>query len=351
MASNRCLWLALTIAASFPVACKDKPADSVADSAAPAVATTVAPTTTHLADAAADAGEDGGRRHAGRGMRDGRGGPSAMLFEAARGLDLKDGQKTKVDAADRIAQTAPSADARDAMKAASKELHTELAAGVKSGKIDTAKLESRYVVIEKAAKERQSKEADGLAALHGALESAQRKLVVANVRAKQVVREERAAHHRKDRMERLDAGDAKTASSMAKQRLDRLTHNLELTADQQKKVAALLPKEDGKTFDHAAEGKKRLDAMLTAFEAETFDAKKAFPQDTKNARGPMADETKLLAQLVPILTPEQREKLASSMTERSGGAFGRHGGGTGGGHHADGDDDDDDDDDDDKKKK
>jgi Spy/CpxP family protein refolding chaperone len=43
----------------------------------------------------------------------------------------------------------------------------------------------------------------------------------------------------------------------------------------------------------------------------------------------MEDETKLLGQLLPILKPEQREKLAAKM-EKGPSSHGRHGGGMSG---------------------
>jgi Spy/CpxP family protein refolding chaperone len=258
---------------------------------------------------------------AGGGEQEGReahGGPGAMLFQAARALDLKDDQKAKVDAAEKTAHGGATEASREAMKTAAKDLHTDLVAGIRAGKIETSKLEPRYAAVEKVIGESQAKEAEALNALHAALDTTQRKAVAANVRAKQAMREEKMAHH-----EGMDGGgggmamDGGKAGWTSKRSVDRLTHGLDLDADQQKKVDAVVAKEDaakpGPGRPDPAETKKNVEAMLTAFEKDTFDAKKLDMFDAKKARAPMEQEAKLLAQLVPILKPEQREKLAAKM--------------------------------------
>jgi Spy/CpxP family protein refolding chaperone len=300
--------LALALVASLSVSCKDKPADTATTDAAPSTTTDAA---TALPSASAptastDAGDD---REAHRGDH---GGPSTMLFQAARALDLKDEQRTKLDAAEKTAHAGASDTSREAMKTAAKDLHTDLVAGIKAGKIDTSKIEPRYVAIEKVTAETRGKEADALNTLHGVLDVTQRKAVTANVRAKQATREEKLAHR-----ESADGGgpDGGKGNWTSKGSIDRLTRGLDLDADQQKKVDAVVAKEDAlKTArPDPAEMKKNLEALLVAFEKDTFDAKKLDAFDAKKARAPMEQETRLLAQLVPILKPEQREKLAAKM--------------------------------------
>lgn len=323
------------IAAITVVACKDKPAENTADAAAttPTVASSVAPASSAavVTDAGADASGEGKRGE--RGDRPGHGGPSMMLFQAARGLDLKDEQKTKIDAIEKAAHEGAGDANRDAIKTAAKDLHTDILAGIKAGKIDTAKLEPRYAAIDKAAAAAHDKEAEALNSLHAALDATQRKAAVASVRAKQAARDEKMAH-RADKADKDDAGadggkgggHGGPGGNGAKRSLDRLTRGLELDAEQQKKVDALVPKDDGKAgHPDMAEMKKKADALLTAFEKDTFDAKKVDAFDAKKVRAPMDQETKLLAQLVTILKPEQREKLAARM-EKGQSPHGRRGG-------------------------
>ncbi len=77
------------------------------------------------------------------------------------------------------------------------------------------------------------------------------------------------------------------------------------------------------------EGKKRMEAVLTAFEADVFDAKKVdlLGSPGKTPHEGLEKDTKFLSQLLPILTPEQREKLAAQR-EHSG--MHRHGEGRSG---------------------
>jgi len=303
---------ALAIAAALSASCKDKPADTATDAAPSttidaAVALPVASTPMPASSA------DGGGDH--EAAREGHGGPSAMLFQAARALDLKDDQKTKIEAAEKTAHAGATDASRDAMKTAAKDLHTDLITGIRAGKIDTSKLEPRYAAVEKVIGESQAKEAEAVTALHDALDTTQRKAVTASVRAKQAMREEKMAHR-----EGMDGGamggpDGGKGGWTSKRSIDRLTHGLDLDADQQKKVDALVAKEDASKAGHPdpAEMKKNVEAMLTAFEKDTFDAKKLDAFDVKKARAPMEQEAKLLAQLLPILKPEQREKLAAKM--------------------------------------
>jgi Spy/CpxP family protein refolding chaperone len=303
--------LALLASLALTPSCKDKPAETTAVDAAAAIdAAATAPQASALAtdastamDAAADAGDHEGKRGGARG------GPSMMLFQAARALELKDEQKAKLDAAEKTAHAGMDDAARDAMKAASKDLHTELVAGIKAGKIDNAKLEPKYAALEKLAAAGHAKEAEALSALHDALDATQRKAVTANVRAKQAAREAKMAHREGDG----GAADGGAPHFQTKRMLGGLTRGLELDAEQEKKVDALVAKDDGKGHPDPAEMKKNVEALLTAFEKDTFDAKKLDAFDAKRARGPMEQETKLLAQLLPILKPEQREKLAAKM--------------------------------------
>jgi len=346
------LLVALVAAAPVvAVGCKDKPAENAVD-AAPATSSAAAlgsappvasGSASGSASAAASAGRD--RRRGPRG-----GGPSGMLFHASTSLaDLKDEQKAKIEAAEKQAQSGADPASREAMRTAAKDLHTDLVAGVKAGKVEAAKLEPRYAAIEKIMKVQHDKEGEALNALHAALDPAQRKAAVADVRAKQAAREERMAKHDKDgKDDKKDGDKAKDGKDDkkdgagdgsgsgggggagkhrgGKSRVERLTHDLELDAEQQKKVAALAPKEDAKKAGEREAAKKKMEALLTAFEKDTFDAKKIEAFDTKVVRAPMEEEAKLLGQILPILKPEQREKLASKM-EKGPSPHGRRGGG------------------------
>jgi Spy/CpxP family protein refolding chaperone len=257
------------------------------------------------------------RPHFGR-----RGGMVGMFLHAARAQELKDDQKKKLD--DIAAKAKPDED--DMPKDEMKAYHTELVAGVKAGKIDKAKLDTHVAAIEKVMRARKDKEHEALNAIHAVLDPAQRKAVAAKLKANPMPGQRPGGDKDKD---------------MAKRRLERMTKDLGLDAEQQKKIEAIIPKDDAKK-DMQAEAKKKMEALYDAFEKDTFDARKIDTPDPKKMRGPMEDEAKFLIALVPILKPEQREKLAARMSEMGG--RGPHGpGGPGGPHgHGHGGDKDDD---------
>jgi Spy/CpxP family protein refolding chaperone len=214
-----------------------------------------------------------------------------MMFRAAHQLDLKDAQKATLEKLSTdLHAAAPAGPPKEMM-----DYHAALAAQVRAGKIEPAKLAPLQTAIDTAHKAHKDKEAEALNGLYAALEPAQRKALVAAIHAKQ------AAHK----------PDPAKAEAHAKERLAHLTKQLDLDAAQQKKVEALLAKDTSGPAMHE-EMKKRTDAVLTAFEGEGFDAKKLDigPAPTGKA---MAAHTQFLTALVPLLKPDQREKLAASV--------------------------------------
>lgn len=336
--------LAAAVVTLLTLSCKDKPAENAVDAAPAPAVSSVAPATTASAPASASASvaASGGGGHGDGEGRRGHGGPSEMLFTAAKGLELKDEQKTKVEAARTAAHAGPDDATREAMKTSAKDLHSDLVAGIKAGKIETAKLEPRYAAIEKAAQVTHEKEAEGLNALHAALDATQRKTAVADVRAKMAARENK--WELRDGGHGGHGGPDGGRGPGGKRSIDRLTRGLDLDGEQQKKVDGIAAKDDGKGGrPDPIEMKKRVETLLLAFEKDTFDAKKVDAFDARKARGMMDHESKVLVQLVPILKPEQREKLAAKL-EKGQSPHGRRGpgGSAGFGHRQPAEDDDDD---------
>ncbi len=285
----------LTLLALVALGCDDKPASS--SSGAPA-ATAETPTPTPTV-AVLDAS---------RPVREPRPqGPAASLFGAARAFELTDDAKGKVAAAEKIAAgNQEDTTAQEATKEASKNLYAELATQTKAGKIDEAKVKPLYVPIETFTKPRLDAEAEGLNQLHAALDAEQRKTLVADLRKKDQLREERLLAHS------TDAGP-KVSSRSDPHHIERLTKEIELDDAQKVKVAAFALKEDGKEAPTVLKKKKSNELLLTAFEKDTFDAAKLEMFAAKSLIEPLEEETKFLAKLVPLLTQEQRDKLAAKV--------------------------------------
>jgi hypothetical protein len=233
-----------------------------------------------------------------------------MVLHAARDLQLSDAEKAKLDAIDGTLQP------NDAPRSELRDLQADVVAGIRAGKLDMTKVQPDYVAIDKALQARQAKEADALNALHAALDPTKRAALVAALQAKQAAREaQRAAH---------DDADAGSPADWTKRRVDRLTRQLALDDGQQKSVAAIVAKGDPMTpatmRAKRDAAKKHMDALLTAFAADPFDATKLdlSPMPGKTPHEAIEKDTTFVSQLLPILTQDQRIKLAAQR-ERMGG--------------------------------
>ena len=304
-------------AASFSVAC-NKPAAN--ENPAP-TGSTSAPIATP--EKPAHPGMKG--KHHG-GMRGG--GPLGMFMREARDLKLSDAQQTKLDDIEKGLKEGDTP--RDEMKT----LHEDLVAGIKAGKVDTAKIETDQAAVDKAMTARRDKEAEALNSLHAALEPAQRTALVAEVRDKMKKREEKAGKWKDKQGDDKAPGDKPADGKDMKMKgpggpgghMGHFTKDLDLDDAQQKKVQAIFDKakeDKGPPPDMAAMKdamKKKWEALLADFEKDTFDAKKteAFTEkpDMKKMGGPMNPTT--LNEILPILKPEQRDKLAAKMTKGPG---------------------------------
>ena len=282
-------------------ACKDKP-DAASDAGGP-VTTASAPAASVTIATSALAGRP-------RSLALRASGVTGALFRSASTLELKDEQKTVLEklATDFREADKAAMDLDGGARTEMKEAHDSLIAGVKAGKMDASKLTAQQATVEKLAKARHDREADALSKLHATLEPAQRTAAVAAIRAQD---EKRAA-----RMKARAMPDGGKPNS-TRMRVEHYTKDLALDAEQQKKADVLLPKDEA--ADPMEEAKKKSDAVLAAFEKQTFEGKTALPFDAKKASGPMNDLVKYLGQLVPILKPEQREKLAAKLEKASDG--------------------------------
>ena len=302
MIRNQSLWIIIPIA--LTVGCDQSSSAGSAPAASASAAPSAAVASATVASAAPSGSAAAPHPTFGR-----HGGIAAGLFRATNDLVLSEAQR---DSLGKLEPTLTSDD--DGIRTAMKGFRADLIAGVKAGKIDTAKMTADDTVIDKAFADHHDKETAALDSLHTLLEPAQRTTVVAAVRAMQAKREDRMAGWMKDKD--ADGG----APDWSKKRLDKLTADLTLDAGQQKQVAAILAKASDppnaagmqQRWDDA---KKRMDALLTSFAGDPFDAKKAdltiLPG--KTAHDPMDHMAAFFTQLLTVLHPDQRDKLAGSM--------------------------------------
>ncbi len=283
-----------------------KPSPPAPDTGAASASVTAAPS----ASASAAPSGKRGRRGDGEHRRAG-GSPVARLLHEADELELTEAQHATVEKLQRELRPAPGA--RDDQKAA----RDELLAGVRAGKIDPQKLDARRADEDKAQAARHAKELEVLGALHAALSPAERKALVARLREQQGPRD---AHATEKVGKGAPHGDP---TGFATKRAERLTKQLELDPAQQKKLEAWVAKDRPEATTPQAkqaerdEARRRVEALWSAFEADTFDPKKLEPLPTApRGKSRAARELEFLAGLLPILRPDQRERLAASMEKK-----------------------------------
>jgi Spy/CpxP family protein refolding chaperone len=196
------------------------------------------------------------------------------------------------------------------VRSAHDQFEADLSAALRSGTFDDAKLKDDEAAIDRFALAAQAYEVGALDGLYAALDPDERSDLVAAVRAREAAFQTR-------RSSPPDSDARVAAAQRNDQTLDRMSRDLTLDTKQQRKVADLLAKEEGGTgrADSRDEMLRRLDLFLTAFDKPGFDAQRVDLTDSKPhaAQGGAA----FLQKLAPILTRDQREKLAAARSRRS----------------------------------
>lgn len=309
MKASHSLTLALALMLGLGLVACDK--EKAPEGTATAPSTTATTTASVVASTTASAAPTAMKPHR-RGPR----GLAAMMLKAAE-EKVPDAKATVADLQKKLQDGDTP---RDEMKT----IHETMVAGIKAGKIDLAKLDADQAAADKAMKAHKDKEAETLNALHAALKPEQRKAVVAEVR------EDMKKHAEKmDKWKSKDGSDGKPGDKAADgdkgdpkmAHRAKMTKDLDLDADQQKKVDAIFANGDPKAkADHDAMKdamKKKMDTFFESFEKDTFDAKKLEqPKDGGKMMmmGPM--DLKKMNEVLAILKPEQREKLATKMDHK-----------------------------------
>jgi Spy/CpxP family protein refolding chaperone len=231
------------------------------------------------------------------------GGLSSFISMAIDTLGLDETKKAAVTKIqnDLRAKTAPVHDAEH-------DLLSTIADGVAAGKIDSAKVDAAVEKVATASAGVHAATLDTLTQLHDALAPAERAALVDKVKAHWAVWHEVNV-------------EEKSSSTEKGSRLEKLTELLTLTPDQVSKITAALasdpaptPKNDPKAAD------AHIQAFATAFVADTFDPKALTPSATASAghveRHGGARQARFYEAVTPVLTPDQRTKLAAQLRQR-----------------------------------
>jgi hypothetical protein len=221
--------------------------------------------------------------------------PIHALFAAASNLALPSSQHSAVEAIhDEIRAD------REQVKDSFTPLHQDLAGQVRAGAIDATGLQGDATTVVAAMDSHYNKEVNALNQLHAALDASQR------VAAGEAARGRLAA-----------ASSVRATIDERAWRLGRLTDQLGLDATQQQQVSTLLGSQPQTNSSERAQRQSMAQQLISAFEADSFDATSALPAASwspgAKVRAEIDRRASFLSQLLPILRPEQRERLAAQL--------------------------------------
>ena len=230
------------------------------------------------------------------------GGVAMFISMAIDTLGLDPAKKTAVEKiqTDLRAKMAPAHDAEH-------DLLSTIADGVAAGKIDTAKVDAAIAKVATASTGIHTATMDAMTQLHDALAPVERAALVDKVKA------------HADVWRKVNV-DEKAGSKEKGTHLAKLTELLTLTPDQVDKITTALsadtpvtPQNDPKAVDAYVQ------AFSTAFVADKFDPKSLAAPGTAaaghTARHGGARMARFFEAVTPVLTPDQRTKLAAHLRE------------------------------------
>jgi Spy/CpxP family protein refolding chaperone len=235
------------------------------------------------------------------------GGVAMFLAMSLDSLGLPDAEKaavTKVQT-DLRAKLDPSRDAQHDVLAV-------LADGIAAGSVDVAKVDAAITQVDASSSAAEGATTDALNQLYTVLTPPERAALVQKLEAHWQVWQQANAD------EDAQGGDKKRGDRLAV-----LTRDLSLTSDQVDKIRASSrsgPPDGQKKLD-ASDVDGRLRAFGNAFTSETFDAKALNGGDgikvELTSRG-VRRMARFYEVVAPVLTPDQRAKLAAHLREHAG---------------------------------
>ena len=245
-------------------------------------------------------------------------GQDKMFRLALKELDLTADQRTTIEG------LAP--DATES-HAGMKSFMAALASGVRSGTIDQAKIDAELDAMQKSATAGRAKHAAALEKLHATLTPAQRTTLADKMRAKMAAKEEKFAEKR----ERFAEGGEGRDFKGKKGPLGHLMRELDLSDTQRDAVKKAMADAGLNPPDHDAMKAKfeaihtSRKAMVDAFATDSFDADKFLPEADGKGREHLGQMVTATKATLPILSVEQREKLAGLLESGDLGWRGKHG--------------------------
>jgi Spy/CpxP family protein refolding chaperone len=186
---------------------------------------------------------------------------------------------------------------------AEKELLQALADGVDSGTFDKAKVDAAMAKLTSATTARRDADYDTLDKIHKLLSREERAALVDKVEAHWEVW-------------KSVNDESKTKASARGGRLEELTEEASLTPDQKTKMSAAL-KAAGDTPSDPTRAEARVRAFTAGFTAESFAAHSLASKGSSTAGRGSSRLTLFYQTVAPLLTAEQRTKVAENLREHA----------------------------------
>jgi Spy/CpxP family protein refolding chaperone len=235
------------------------------------------------------------------------GGVTMLVAMSIRDLDLSPEQKASVEKlrTDLLAKMDPA-------RTAGKNLANLLADGVAAGVVDRAKADAAIAQLGTAIAGLHDATTDAMNQLHNTLTAQQRAALVDKLQA----------HW--DKWKDAQGHDEQAAKPEGHRggHLEELTRELSLTPDQVDKIKAsfMAQMKAGPQTDDHKEVQGHMQAFATAFKADTFDAKTLGTENGANTHMATWGATRMarfFEAVAPVLTPDQRTKLAQEIREHA----------------------------------
>ena len=178
-----------------------------------------------------------------------------------------------------------------------------VASGVKEGKVDGARLDEGERMLLERSRARHERNVRTLNAMQRNLKAPHRASIVQGIRSA----EQKRTPPRLAERGGADAGHL----DWERMRLESFIHDLALTPEQRTTVDGSYPPTQVTPSSEGAMSK--LEALLSAFEHDGFDANRFDLDDTDPRLGAFFRLARFASKIAPILEPPQREKLAVTL--------------------------------------
>jgi Spy/CpxP family protein refolding chaperone len=228
--------------------------------------------------------------------------PAEVLFWATDRLQMPASQRTAVTGFEDTLR-----ENQNETTTAFGSMFRAIANQVRAGSIDPSRIEAEESAAISALQVHVSKEADALNGLHGELDAGQRATVVSMAQSRESGRTEAQPG--------TGAAAGMPSAESERRKLDAMTRMLSLDTTQQQQIFSIMQAQ-APAANMAQERRQRMERVVDGFQAVSFDARTLLPTPAQlgdMVRQGIQRHLAFLNQVLLVLRPDQREKLAASI--------------------------------------